>query len=174
MQFHQFCFRLLIVDSRMSQSNILEKNLRLKKHLHILPPKIAFSRSCITSQFHHCCYCSCLVKSCLTHYNPMDCSTPGSSVLHYPLEFMKFMSIELVIPSNHLIFCQPLLLLTSIFPSIRVFSSELALHIRQPKYQSSGFSIRPSTEYSGLIFFRIDRSPRISRDSQESSQRPQF
>ena len=65
------------------------------------------------------------------------------------------MSIKFVIPSNHLILCRPLLLLPSIFPSIRVFSSQLILRIRQPKYWS--FSISPSSEYSGLISFRIDR-----------------
>ena len=66
------------------------------------------------------------------------------------------MSIESVMPSNHLIFNQPLLLLPSIFPSIRVFSNELVLCIRQPKYWSFSFSISPSNEYSGLISFRID------------------
>ena len=66
------------------------------------------------------------------------------------------MSIESVMPSNHLKLCGPLLLLPSIFPSIRVFSSELALHIRWPKYWSFRFSISPSNEYSGLISFRID------------------
>ena len=64
--------------------------------------------------------------------------------------------LELVLPSNHLILCHPLLLLTSIFPSIRVFSNELALRIRWPKYWSFSFSISPSSEYSGLISFRID------------------
>ena len=59
-------------------------------------------------------------------------------------------------PSNHVILCRPLLLLPSIFPSIRVFSNELAFHIRGPKYWSFGFSISPANEYSGLIFFRID------------------
>ena len=69
---------------------------------------------------------------------------------------LKLMSIELVIPSNHLILCHPLLLLPSVFPSIRVFSDESVLHIRWPKYWSSSFSISPSNEYSGLISFRID------------------
>ena len=69
---------------------------------------------------------------------------------------LKFMSIESVMPSNHLIFCCPLLLPPSIFPSIRVFSSELVLHFRWPKYWSFSFSISPSNEYSGLISFRID------------------
>ena len=66
------------------------------------------------------------------------------------------MSIKSVMPSNHLILCPPLLLLPSIFPSIRVFSSGLALHIRWPKYWSFSFSNRPSNEYSGLTSFRID------------------
>ena len=68
----------------------------------------------------------------------------------------KFMSIELVMPSNHLILCHPLLLLLSIFPSIRVFPSESVLHIRWPKYWSFNFTIRPSNEYLGLLSFRID------------------
>jgi len=66
------------------------------------------------------------------------------------------MSIKSVIPSNHLILCRPLLLLASIFPSIRVFSSESVLHIRWPKFWSFSFSISPSNEYSGLISFRMD------------------
>ena len=69
---------------------------------------------------------------------------------------LKLVSIELVIPSNHLILCHPLLLLPSVFPSIRIFSDELALCIRWPKYWSFNLSISPSSEYSGLISFRID------------------
>ena len=69
---------------------------------------------------------------------------------------LKLMSIESVMPSKHLILCRPLLLLSSIFPSIRVFSSELALYIRWPKYWSFSFSISPSNEYSGLISFKIE------------------
>ena len=68
----------------------------------------------------------------------------------------KLMSIESVIPSNHLILCRPLLLLLSIFPSIRVFSNESLLHIRWPNYWSFSFNISPSNEYSGLISFRMD------------------
>ena len=70
---------------------------------------------------------------------------------------LKLRSTELVMPSNHLVLCCPLLLLPSIFPSIRVFSNELALHIRWPKYWSFSFSISPLNEYSRLISFRIDR-----------------
>ena len=66
------------------------------------------------------------------------------------------MSIKLVMPSHHLILCHPLLLLPSIFPSIRVFPNESVLHIRWPEYWNFSFSISPSNEYSGLIFFRID------------------
>ena len=68
---------------------------------------------------------------------------------------LKLMSIESAMPSNHLIFCHPLLLLPSIFPSIRVFSNESVLHTRWPKYWSFSFSISPSNEYSGLILFRM-------------------
>ena len=69
---------------------------------------------------------------------------------------LKLMSIELVMPSKHLILCRPLLLLPSVFPSIRVFSKESVLRGRWPKYWSLGFSISPSNEYSGLISFRLD------------------
>ena len=69
---------------------------------------------------------------------------------------LKLMSIELVMPPNHLNLCRPFLLLPSMFPSIRVFSEELALCVRWPKYRSFGFSISPSNEYSGLISFRMD------------------
>ena len=82
----------------------------------------------------------------------MDCSTSGFPVLHY----LKLMSIESVMPSNHLILCGPLLLLPSIFPNIRVFSNESVFHIRWPKYWSFSFIISPSVEYSGLISFRMD------------------
>ena len=78
--------------------------------------------------------------------------------VHHQLlwSLLKLMSIESLVPSNHLILCCPLLLLPSIFPSIRVFSNELNLHIRWPKYWSFSFSISPSNEYSELISFRTD------------------
>ena len=85
----------------------------------------------------------------------MHCNTPGFPVLHYLLECFKLMSTESVMPSNHLILCRPLLLLPSVFPSIRVFSNESVLHIRWPKYWIFSFNTSPSNEYSGLIFFRI-------------------
>ena len=73
-----------------------------------------------------------------------------------PQSLLKLMCLASVMPSNHLILCRPLLLLPSIFPSIRVFSNELVHHIRWPKYWSFSFSISPSNKYSGLISFRID------------------
>ena len=86
----------------------------------------------------------------------MDCSMPGFPSITNCRSLLKLMSIKSVIPSNHLILCRPLLLLASIFPSIRVFSSESVLHIRWPKFWSFSFSISPSNEYSGLISFRMD------------------
>ena len=83
----------------------------------------------------------------------MDCSTSGFTISQ---SLLKLMSIESVTPSNHLILCHPLLLLPSIFPSIRVFSNVSALRIRWPKYWRFSFSISPSNEYSGLNSFRID------------------
>ena len=83
----------------------------------------------------------------------MDCSTSGSPVSQ---SLLKFLPIETVMPSNHLNLCHTLLLLPSIVPSIRVFSSESAIHTRWPKHWSFSFSIRPSNEYLGLISFGID------------------
>ena len=105
----------------------------------------------------------------------MDCSTPGFPVLTVSQSLLKLMSIELVMPPNHLILCHPLLLLPSIFPSIRVFSTELALHIKWPKFWSFSFSISPSSEYSALISFRIDwyDLPAV-QGTQESSPAPRF
>ena len=98
-----------------------------------------------------------VIQLCLTLCDPMDCSMPGLPVHHQLLAFMpKLMSIELVMPSNNLILCRPLLLLPSIFPSISVFSNESILCIRWPKYWSFSFNVSPSNEYSGLISFRMD------------------
>ena len=89
-----------------------------------------------------------------------DSVTPWTPACQASLSFttsqglIKLISIESVMPSNHLIFCRPLLLLPLVFPSIKVFSNESTVHIRWPKYWR--FSISPSNEYSGLIFFRID------------------
>ena len=130
---------------------------------------------------------SSLAQSHLTLSNPMDCSTPGLPVHHQFPELHKLMSIESVMSSNQLILCHFLHLLTSIFPSIRVFSNESALRIRWPKNtlaakntpssnRSFSFSISPSHEYSGLISFRMDWLDllTVQRDSQESSPTPRF
>ena len=97
----------------------------------------------------------------LTLCNPMDYSTPGLPSHHQLPEFTQT-HVHWVGDTNHLILCHPLFLLPSIFPSIRVFSSETVLHIRRPKYWSFSFSISPSNEYSGLIFFRIDWLPLLA------------
>ena len=95
-------------------------------------------------------------QSCPTLCHPMNRSTPGLPVHHQLQESSQTMSIESVMPSNHLIICCPLLLLPSIFPSIMVFSNEWALHIRWPKYWSFSFKISPTNEHPGLISFRVD------------------
>ena len=97
----------------------------------------------------HCC-CS-VAQSCPTLCNPMGCSMPGLTIAQ---SLPKFMFIASVMPSSHLILWCPLLLLPSVFPSIRDFSNELFVHIRWPKYWC--FSISPSSEYSGLISLKID------------------
>ena len=98
---------------------------------------------------------SSVVQSCPTLWDPMDCSTPGFPITN-SRRLCKLISIESVMPSNHLILYCPLLLLPSIFPSIRVLSNELVLRIRWQKYWSFSFSISPFNEYSGLISFRMN------------------
>ena len=102
--------------------------------------------------------CCSVVQSCLTLRTPWTAARQASVFFTISWSLIRVMSIESVMPSNHLILCHPILcplfLLPSIFPSIRVFSNELALRIRWPKYWS--FSISPSNEYSGLISFRMD------------------
>ena len=101
----------------------------------------------------HCC---CSVAKLCPIETPWTAARQASLSLTISQRLHKFMSIESVIPFYHLISCHLLLILPSIFPSIRVFSSESALHIRWPKYWSFSFSISPSSEYSRVISFRID------------------
>jgi len=110
---------------------------------------IGFLSRTLTEEFVCCCCCS-VTQS----YPTAACQTFLSITISCSL--LKLMYFELVMPSSYLVLCHPLLL-PSIFPSIRVFSNELALHIRQPKYWSFSFSISPSNEYSGVISFRMDR-----------------
>ena len=95
-------------------------------------------------------------QSGLNLCNPMECSTPGFPVHHQLPELTQTHVHWVVMPSNHLILCCSLLLLPSIFPSVRIFSNESALRIRWPQYWRFSFSISPSSEYSGLISLRID------------------
>ena len=103
---------------------------------------------CISVQFSHSVMSDSLWPHGLQHARLL--------IHHQLLELVKLMSIELVMPSSHLILCRPLLLLLSIFPSIRVFSNESVLQIRSPEYWGFSFSISPSNEYLGLISFRMD------------------
>ena len=105
----------------------------------------------------------------------MNHSMPGLPVHHQLQILTKLMSIESVMPSNHLILCHPLLLLPSIFPSIRVFSNESALRNRWPKYWRFSFNISPSNEHPGLISFRMDYLDLLSVQwTLKSSPTPQF
>ena len=104
-----------------------------------------------------CCSCSVQLLSLVRLFaTPWTVACQGSLSITNSQSLHKLMSIESVMPSNHLIFCRPLLLPPSVFPSISVFSKELVLCIRWPKYWSFSFSISPSNEYSGLISFRSD------------------
>ena len=106
---------------------------------------------------------------------PWTTASQGSLSITNSQNLLKLFSIELVMPSKHLVLCCPLLL-PSVFPSIRVFSNESVLHIRGPKYWCFSFNISPSNEYSGLISFRMDWLDLLAvwGDSQESSTTPQF
>ena len=103
-----------------------------------------------------------ILKVQFSHSVVSDSATPWTAARQASLSIisscslLKLMCIKSVMPPNHLVLCHPLLLLPSIFPSIRVFTNDLALCIRWPKYQSFSFSISPSNEYSGLISFRMD------------------
>ena len=99
---------------------------------------------------------SSVTQLCPTLCDPMDCSTPGFPVHHQLLELTQLVSVQSVMPSNRLVLCHPLLLLPSIFPSIKVFSNESVLHIRWPKYWSFSINISPTNEHPGLISFRMD------------------
>ena len=110
----------------------------------------------IHSAFASSCCCCSVLQSCLTLCSPINCSTQASLSFTISWSLLQLMSIESVMPSNHLILCHPLLLLPAVFPRIRVLSSESALLIRWPKYWSFSLSISPSNEYSGLISFRMD------------------
>ena len=101
-------------------------------------------------------YCCSVTQSCPTLCDTMDCSTPVFPVLRYLLNFAQTHAHWVNDASKQLIFCFPLFLLPSIFPGIRVFSSDSALQIRWPNYWSFSFSISPSNEYSGLVAFRMD------------------
>ena len=96
------------------------------------------------------------LKLCLSLCDLVDCNSPGFPVLHYFPNLLKLMSIESVMPSDHLILYCPFVLLPSIFPSMRLFANESVLRIRWPKYRSFNFSIIPCNEYSVFISFRID------------------
>ena len=112
-----------------------------------------WSRKCENKYVRQCCCCS-VAQSCQTLCDPWTAAHQASLSFTISRSLFKLMSIESVMPSNHFILCRPLLLLPSIFSSIRVFSSESLLPIRWPKYWR--FSISPSNEYSGLISFRIN------------------
>ena len=99
---------------------------------------------------------SSVAQSCPTLCDPWAAAHQASLSITNTRSLLKLMSIESVMPPNHLILCRPLLLLPSIYPSIRVFSNESALRIRWTKYWSFSFNISPSNQYSGLISFRMD------------------
>ena len=134
---------------------VLKNKKNLEEIIYVKNKKLELEEKTHMLYFFLLCYCS-STKLCLTLFHPMNWSTPGFPVLHYFQSLHKLMSIESVMPSNHLILCCPLLLLPSVFPSIRVLSNESVLPIRWSKYWSFSFSISPSNECSRLISFMLD------------------
>ena len=127
---------------------MLGKNIRIQDSTEVHEKMLSITRYIV--QF------SSVAQSCLTLCTPRTAACQASLSITNSRSPPKPMSIESVMPSNHLILCRPLLLTPSMFPNIRVFSNESVLHIRWPKYWSFSFSISPSSEYSGLISFRMD------------------
>ena len=121
----------------------------------ILQLKYVFNSTVLIIIWYNICCCS-VTKLCPVLCNLVDYSKPAFPVFIISWSLLKLMSTESVMLSNHLILCRPLLLLPSIFPSIRVFPSESVLHIGWPKYWSFSFSLSPSNVYSRLISFRIN------------------
>ena len=141
---HLMSIKLVMPFSiRISQKSSVRQELHLR--VEVLTPKLFIQFSSVQSLSH--------VPFFAT---PWTATLQASLSITNSQSLLKLMSIELVVPSNHLILCHPLLLLPSIFPNIRVFSSGSVSLIRWPKYWSFSFTISPSNEYSGLISFRID------------------
>ena len=113
---------------------------------------IALYKHCVISGK----FCCSVIQLCSTLVTPWTAACQASLTFSLSWSLLKLMFVESMMPSKHLILCCPLILLPSVFPSIRIFSSESALHIRWPKYWSLSFSISASNEYSRLISFRID------------------
>ena len=132
---------------KMFIQNYIKNKNEESSHGYSWSSRQAFQQTLLTVQFSHS-----VVSDSAT---PRTVACQASSITNF-WSLLKLRSIQLVMPSNHLILCHPFLLPPSIFPSIRVFWNESVLHIRWPKYWSFSFSISPSDEYSGLISFRIN------------------
>ena len=144
-----------ITEGTISERDLCQTNTQISFYSSSFHGWYVFSVRISWVNYDISCCCS-VAKPCPALCNPMDCSTLGFPVLHISWSLLKLMSIETVMPSNYLVICCPLFLLPSVFPSIRVFSNKSFLLIRWPKCCSFSFSISPSSEYSGLISFRID------------------
>jgi len=148
---------------KQPEGSRLERNMGWKGEIDMnREKKIAALLPCLLlSQFSH---------SCIQLFaTPWTAASQPSLSITNSQSLLKLMSIESVMPCNHLIVCGTLFLLPSIFPSIKVFSNESVIHIRWPKYWSFSFSISPSSEYSGLISFRIDWFDLLSLSSPTKS-----
>ena len=136
--------------------------MRYRRGTPNMPDLPNWAGSALSYSHPHCISCSrshlLLFSRSAVSYSlqPMECSTPGPPVLHHLPELAQTHVRCISSAIHHLVLCRPLLLLPSIFPSIRIFSNESVFHIRWPTYWSFSFSISPSNEYSGLISFRID------------------
>ena len=155
---------------------LLHAHMHRHAHKHTQTFHLVSSHSLHThsakTSFYPCCCCVQLLGHVPLFGTPWTAAHQASLSFTISQSLLKLMSTESVMPSHHLVLCRPLLLLPSAFPSSRVFSKELALHIRWPKYWSFSFSISFPKEYSGLISFRIDWFDLLA--AQEYSPTPQF
>ena len=143
---------------------LFQHNMSSYSQVHLLKSPWSWANTARDGHFTCCC---CLIAKSVQLFATLWTATGQASLsFNISQSLLKLMSIESLMPSNYLIFCNPLLL-PSVFPNIRIFSNGLALWIRWPKYWSFSFSIKPSNEYSGLISFRMGLvgSPCSSRDS---------
>ena len=155
--YYSVCFLCFSFDQWVSRACVFHRDSRVSREKKKKNKSVRACKAVLSCTVHMVQISSAQSLSCIRLFvTPWTTAYKASLSITNSWSLLKLMSIELVMPSNHLILCHPLLLLPSIFPSIRVFSNESILRIKWPKHWSVSFSISSSSEYSGLISFRLD------------------